>query len=421
MYPFSTLFNRIHPSSSFLSMKNIIILGSTGSIGVNALKVVSQLNAKRGLKEKYQVVGLSGHSNIGLLKKQICDFGVKLVSVSDDRAAIDIKVWAKQKHLKLKVLKGASGLKQLAGQKNSDMVLSSVVGFAGLEPLLAALKQGKKVALANKEALVVAGDLVMREACCSGAQIIPVDSEHSAVFQCLNSELSGVRNNRSIRRIILTASGGAFYQHKGSLDKVTVSQALAHPTWQMGKKITIDCATLTNKGLEAIEAHYLFGVPMDKIHIVIHPQSIVHSLVEFEDGAVLAQLSHPDMRLPIQYALTYPERVPAQLRYLELEKIQKLEFFKPDFHRFPCLNLVLTAGRKGGLWPAVFNGANEEAVKAFLGGHILFTDISKVIQRVMNAFPREQNILAKEKKMDLQKVLKADQWARNQTYKVSVF
>jgi len=393
-------------------MNKITILGSTGSIGINALKVVSELNAKSSFKKKYKIIGLSGHKNIDLLKKQICAFGVKTAAVSDENSAENLKVWARKKQLRLNVLKGPLGLKQLADQKNNDIVLSSVVGFAGLVPLLTALKHGKKIALANKEALIVAGDLVMNTARSFGSKIIPVDSEHSAVFQCLNAELSCSKNNRSIRRIILTASGGAFYKYKGSLDKVSVKEALNHPTWKMGKKITIDCASLTNKGLEAIEAHHLFGVPMENIHIVIHPQSIVHSLVEFSDGTMLAQLSNPDMRLPIQYALTYPERVSSCVRYLELEEIQKLEFFKPDFHRFPCLELVLKAGCKGGAWPAVFNGSNETAVKAFLDEQISFTGISRIIKSVINSFVREEAFLASKKQINLQDVLKADQWAR---------
>jgi 1-deoxy-D-xylulose-5-phosphate reductoisomerase len=291
------------------------------------------------------------------------------------------------------------------------MTMSLAFRSVGLRPLLAAVRAGKKIALANKESLIAGGDLIMMLARRHKATILPVDSEHSAIFQCLQNAVPG-----TVRRLILTASGGAFYRRKGALDTVTPEEALDHPTWKMGKKITVDCATLTNKGLEAIEAHYLFNIPMENIDIVIHPQSIVHSLVEFTDGAVLAQLSHPDMRLPIQYALTHPERHPTPLPTLRLEDIGRLDFHRPNFSRFPCLSLALKAGQRGGAWPAVFNGANEIAVRAFLERTISFTDIPKISAAVMTAY-RPQPISTGEAGA-FSAILTADAWAREKADEV---
>ena len=317
-----------------------------------------------------------------LLQAQIKKFRPKAV-VADGAVVVALKEWARNRFPKLQVWAGEEGLVRLASHRSVDFLLSSVVGAVGLAPLLAALKQGKTVALANKEALVVAGDLLMAAARRHKATVLPVDSEHSAMFQCLPvPSADGVRP-RGLKRLVLTASGGAFYRREGSLDRVTPEEALRHPTWKMGKKITVDSATLANKGLAAIAAPHLFGVPMDDIHIVVHPQSIVHSLVEFVDGSMLAQLSHPDMRVPIQYAFTYPERRPSPVKPLRLEEIRMLEFRAPDFRRFPCLRMALEAGRRGGLRPAVFNGANEVAVQAFLDGKISFTGIPRVIGAVM--------------------------------------
>ncbi len=382
-------------------MKRVLaVWGSTGSIGVNALDVVRRLNRAGGA---VRVEGLSAHSNVDLLKKQIVEFRPSRAVVGDPAAVAPLSRWARGNKLRLRVGSGVDGLLESAVVPRVDLVLSAVVGAVGLRPLLAALRAGKNVALANKEALIVAGDLVMETARRSGARVIPVDSEHSALFQCLGGRTGP---GPGVRRLILTASGGAFYRHKGSLARVGVAQALNHPTWKMGKKITVDCATLTNKGLEAIEAHHLFGVPMDRIDIVIHPQSIVHSLVEFDDGSMLAQLSHPDMRLPIQYALTFPDRRPTPVRPLELEEIRTLEFFRPQFQRFPSLSIALDAGRRGGLWPAVFNAGNEVAVKAFIHGQAGFMDIPKICRRVMDGYRAQGNPLS------LDDVLAADQWAR---------
>ena len=382
-------------------MRKISVLGSTGSIGVNALDVVRRLNRERAF---FRVASLSAHSNLVLLQKQVEEFRPRLAVVGDGESAAHLTRWARGRRIPLTVLVGVVGLVRAASAPDVNLVLSAVVGAVGLTPLLAALRAGKDVALANKEALIVAGEIVMDTARRYGGRIIPVDSEHSALFQCL----SGRTSSSGVRRLILTASGGAFYRRKGSLSSVGVQEALAHPTWKMGKKITIDCATLTNKGLEAIEAHHLFSVPLEKIHIVIHPQSIVHSLVEFEDGSMLAQLSHPDMRLPIQYALTFPDRRPGPVRPLELEEIQKLEFFTPDFRRFPSLSLALEAGRRGGAWPAVFNGANEAAVKAFLEGRLSFTGIPQLCRRVMRTFQPLPG------KAGLSAILEADRWARGE-------
>lgn len=395
--------------------KRLALLGSTGSIGVNALDVVRRLNRGRNGdgREVYRVWGLSAQKNVRLLTEQIREFRPRVAVVSDPAAARELKAWARVRHPALRVWEGTAGLERLASHPEADWVLSAVVGSVGLLPLLAAVRAGKTVALANKEALIVGGDLVMAEARKHGARLIPVDSEHSAIFQCIAGSASG-RPAAGVRRIVLTASGGAFYRRKGSLNGVTPSQALAHPTWKMGDKITIDCATLTNKGLEAIEAHHLFGVPLEDVQIVIHPQSIVHSLVEFTDGAVLAQLSHPDMRLPIQYALTHPARLPTPLKPLRLPEVGRLEFHEPDFRRFPCLALALKAGRLGGAWPAVFNGANEVAVRAFLERKISFLGIPKLLARVMDAYRKTRNTRSetREGRASLRGILEADRWSR---------
>lgn len=353
-------------------MKNIALLGSTGSIGTQVLDVI------RNLRGSVRVKSLSAHSNIELVKRQIAVFRPELVSVWEEASARALKAWAKKNHYKVKLVSGPKGLIAAAVYGPVELVVSSVVGAAGLEPLMKAISAGKNVALANKEALVAAGAIVMAHARRKGVKIIPVDSEHSAIFQCIGNNCAG-----NINKLILTASGGPFYRSTKQMSSVTVEEALAHPTWIMGKKITVDSATLMNKGLEAIEAHHLFGVPMDKIEIVIHPRSIVHSLVEFKDGSIIAQMSNPDMRLPIQYALTFPERVKSPVKPLELDKMGALEFFKPDFKKFPCLGIALAAAKAGGTMPAVMNAANEAAVKGFLAKRIGFDAIPRVVARVM--------------------------------------
>jgi 1-deoxy-D-xylulose-5-phosphate reductoisomerase len=389
-------------------IRRISILGSTGSIGVNALEVVRRLN--RGSQgPRHRVWALSAHSNLPLLQAQIREFRPSAVAVSDRSAAENLKDWARRSAPSLKVWSGGEGLVRAASHPSVDVLVSAVVGAAGLAPLFAALDAGKTVALANKEALVAAGELMMKTARARGAAVIPVDSEHSAMFQCLGLPSATGLKPAGLKRLILTASGGAFYRRKGPLDGVTPEEALRHPTWKMGRKITVDCATLTNKGLEAIEAGHLFGVPIDDVQIVVHPQSIVHSLVEFEDGAMLAQMSHPDMRIPIQYALTHPERRPTPVKPLALDEIRTLEFFPPDFRRFPCLEIALEAGRRGGLWPAVMNGANEAAVRAFLDGKIGFTGIPRLIRAVLGSFSKSKEFSGRP---GLAAVLAADAWAR---------
>jgi 1-deoxy-D-xylulose-5-phosphate reductoisomerase len=378
-------------------LRRVVILGSTGSIGVNALGVIQRLG------EQYQVTGLSAHGNMVLLSHQIRQYQPEVVSVWDEADAKTMRLKGLIVRGKpLVVLSGLEGLIELAGWSSSDTVLSAVVGAVGLRPLLAALRAGKTVALANKEALIMAGELVVGEAKRWKATLLPVDSEHSALFQCLNGE-----HTKEVRRLILTASGGPFYQYKKSLDRVTVKQALAHPTWKMGRKITIDSATLMNKGIETLEASILFGVPLDQVEVVIHPQSIVHSLVEFADSAMIAQLSWPDMCLPIQYALTYPARVPGRLAPLDLVKVKQLDFLKPDFHRFPCLSLAREAGRKGGTWPTVLNAANETFVQAFLDERIRFTDIARFVEKILDKHRGAPH-------PSLEGILEADQWARRQ-------
>lgn len=349
-------------------MRNIVILGSTGSIGTQVIDVV------KANRQSLKIVGLSGHSNVALLRRQIAAFKPRVASVWEETAAAELRQWCGAKGYRTKILSGIDGLTAVATEPSADMVLSAVVGSIGLQPLVAAIKQRKDIALANKEALVVAGDLIMPLARQYGVKILPVDSEHSAIFQCLNGE-----DDRAVARILLTASGGPFYRKRLHPSAISVARALAHPTWIMGKKITIDSATLMNKGLEAIEAHHLFSVPLDRIDIVIHPQSIVHSMVEYVDGAVIAQLSNPDMRLPIQHALLHPLRCPSPVKRLDFTKLVSLEFDRPDFRRFPCLGLALEAGRTGGTMPALMNAANEVAVHAFLNGAIGFGDIPKVI------------------------------------------
>lgn len=375
--------------------RRIVILGSTGSIGVNALRVVDQMGPR------CRVVGLSAYGNTELLLKQIARYQPEAVAVWSDASAADIRGKSiKVRGKSLKVLSGIQGLIELAAWPRANFILSAVVGAVGLRPLMAAIRSGKTVALANKEALIMAGELVMGEVRKRKGTLLPVDSEHSAIFQCLQGSVPS-----DVSRLILTASGGPFYRHNGSLDNVSVAEALNHPTWKMGKKITIDSATLMNKGIETIEAAILFGLPIDRVNLVIHPQSIVHSLVDFVDGAMIAQLSWPDMCLPIQYAMTYPARVPGPLKTLDLAKARTLEFYDPDFSRFPCLTLARDAARQGGSVPTVLNAADEVAVFGFLEGRIRFTDIPRIVEKTLT---RHKSV----KSMSLDDVLEIDQWAR---------
>ncbi len=382
-------------------MKRIAILGSTGSIGVNALNVI------REMPDMLSVFGLSAHSNSALVAEQAREFGASAVSMFDPKAGADLKARlnGKAKHL----APGVEGLCDLASHPDVDVVLTSVVGGVGFAPLLAAIRAGKIIALANKEPMVMAGAQFMREAERWNAKIVPVDSEPSAIFQCvqgLNPDPRAAAPLKTIKRVILTASGGAFAKHTGDLSEVTPAMALKHPTWKMGRKITIDCATLMNKGFEMIEIMNLFGLRRDQVEIVIHPQSIFHSGVEFSDGSVLAQMGVPDMKLPIQYGMTYPQRGERVVEPLDLVKAGTLEFRAPDFSRFPCLSLAREAAQKGGGMPAVLNAADEIAVEAFIAGKIRFTDIPRVIEKTMAAYTPDGGLPG------FQEIVEVDAWAR---------
>jgi 1-deoxy-D-xylulose-5-phosphate reductoisomerase len=378
-------------------MKRVILLGSSGSIGESTCKVA------RALPDKMKIVGLGVAQSTARLLEQAKEFGVSSLAVADPKAAEKTRP-----HLPpgARLFEGPAGLATMVEETEADMVLVAIVGTAGLAPALAALRTGKDLAVASKEILVLAGSAVMGEAGKKKRQVLPVDSEHNAIFQCLQGA-----NGKEVRKIILTASGGPFRQMAAKeMAKVTVAQALRHPTWSMGKKITIDSATMFNKGLEMIEAHWLFGLPMAQVDVVVHPQSIVHSMVEFVDGSVLAQLSVTDMCFPIQYAITYPERRPSGLPPLDLPKLGALTFEKPDEKRFPALRLAREAGEAGGTLPGVFNAANEVAVEAFLDEKISFPRIWELVETVMTA---HRNISGP----DLPAIIAADGWARAEARK----
>lgn len=383
-------------------INNISILGSTGSIGTQALDVV---RAVKG--DDIKVHGITGNNNIDLLEKQALEFKPEIVAVMDEEKSIELKKRLKSENIK--VLGGMEGLIKVATMENVETVLTSVVGNVGLEPTLEAIKSNKNIALANKETLVSAGELVMRTAMGKGIKILPVDSEHSAIFQCLQGN-----QDNNIYKILLTASGGSFRGKTiDELKNVTVDDALKHPNWVMGRKITIDSATLMNKGLEVIEAVWLFNVNVNQIQVLVHPQSIIHSAVEFEDGAVIAQLGAPDMRLPIQYALLYPKRVDTNLPRLDLFEHNNLTFEKPDMDTFKCLSLAFRAINEGGTMPAVMNAANEVAVERFLNREISFLQIPELIEKTMNSYSPVYNY-------DLKTVLEADKWAREFVYNQTV-
>jgi len=354
-------------------MRKVVILGSTGSIGTQALEIVA---ASDGL----EVVGLAAGSSWERVLAQAGEHGVRSVAFSDiDAARAARGAWDGQ------VLAGEDGIRELIISSEPDLVLNGIVGAAGLAPTIVALGEGIDVALANKESLVIGGELTMALAEATGARLLPVDSEHSALFQLIGAE----RSPGTIDRLILTASGGPF-RGRTDLEGVSVEEALAHPTWAMGGRITIDSATLMNKGFEAIEAHHLFGVPFDTIEVVVHPQSIVHSLIDLNDGATMAHLGHPDMRVPISYALHYPERADVDVPRLDLASVGQLDFEAPDLETFACLRLALEAGKAGGTGPCVLNAADEIAVAAFLAGKISFTAIAALIERVLAAMPPTQ-------------------------------
>ena len=374
------------------SRKRVVILGSTGSIGESALKVA------RDIPDRMEVVGLAAGRSARSLLAQAAEFKPRAVALYD---TVELAAMRNQLPAGTACHGGAEGLIELATLPEADLVLIAIVGTAGLAPALAAIRAGKAIAVASKEILVMAGEEVTREAAKHNVPILPVDSEHNAIFQCLVGEPS-----RHIRRLILTASGGPFRKTSAAdLHQVTPAQALKHPTWNMGRKITIDSATLFNKGLEMIEARWLFGVPMEQVEVVVHPQSIVHSLVEFVDGSQLAQLSHSDMCFPIQYAVTYPDRLPNRLRPLNLAEVGALHFEAPDPERFPSLRLAREAGMTGGTLPAVLNAANEIAVPAFLDGKIPFPEIWGTVEAVMRRHQTVQH-------PHLDEILRADAWAR---------
>lgn len=375
--------------------KTLSILGSTGSIGGSTLNVVNQF------RDRFRVVALGAGKNLALLQKQIETFEPDLVAVMDEELAENLHHRLKGMKQRPRVVFGPEGYRQVAAHPEAEMLVSAMVGAVGLLPTLAAIRSGKDLALANKETLVVAGEIVMEAAREAGIKILPVDSEHSAIFQALQG------NHRSaLKRILLTASGGPFFQKSlDELVRVTPQAALCHPNWSMGKKITIDSATLMNKGLEVIEAHWLFGVPVEQIDIHIHPESIVHSMVEYIDGSVIAQMGMPDMKIPIAFALAYPERLPVESPPLDLFRLQNLSFYPPDETRFPCLRLAYDACRKGATFPAVLNAANEVAVDAFLSGRLSFLEIPELIETVIGRHePAEE--------LNLDTILEADAWAR---------
>ena len=388
-----------------MNRKCVVILGATGSIGQSALSVA------RDIPERMKIVGLAAKSNAQKLAAAANEVRPESVCLVDET---QIDVLRKALDYQPRILSGEAGLLEIACLIDAHMVLVAIVGTGGLRPALAAIKAGKDLAVASKEILVMAGEIVMREARDKSVHVLPVDSEHNAIFQCLEAaRLRAGRDDvvgspRDVRRIILTASGGPFRETpRTRFNSITPEQALKHPTWNMGPKITIDSATLFNKGLEMIEAHWLFAVEMDRVEVVIHPQSIVHSMVEFTDGSTLAQLSYSNMCFPIQYAVTWPDRVPNSLPPLDFSKLSKLEFSTPRYEDFPALNLARRAGETGGTSPAVMNAANEVAVSAFLDRKVRFTEIWGIVEQVMNQHTPVAH-------PDLDAILGADQWARAQ-------
>ena len=374
------------------TMKKVVLLGSTGSIGMSTLKVASDL------PERIQLIGLAGGRNVSLLREQANAHLPQCISIGEECKMEEL---SKGLHEGVEVVSGSSGLLRLATLPDADVVLIAIVGTAGLEPALAAIRAGKDIAVASKEILVMAGELVMKEAAKHQVRVLAVDSEHSAIFQCLED-----KPTQTVRALWLTASGGPFRSFdKERFENITVDQALKHPSWVMGRKITIDSATMFNKGLEMIEARWLFNVGMDRVRVVVHPQSVVHSMVEFVDGSMIAQMSTPDMCLPIQYALTYPDRVPNDRVQTDLAAIGSLEFQSPDEDKFPALRLAREAGERCGTLPAVLNAANEVAVQAFCDQQLSFLGIPQLVSKVME----DHQVVYQP---DLGQILHADQWAR---------
>ena len=363
-------------------MKNLTILGSTGSIGTSALEVVARH------PDKFKIVALTANCQADLLFRQCRQFKPQYAVLLDEDAAAQLRQWVREAGLTTEILSGAGALEQVSILPEVDTVMAAIVGAAGLRPTLAAARAGKKILLANKETLVMAGNVFMDAVRASGSVLLPIDSEHNAIFQALPRGYNGDLAGNGVRRILLTASGGPFRNTPlGELQNVTPEQACAHPNWVMGRKISVDSASMMNKGLEVIEAHWLFNAGADDIQVVVHPQSVIHSLVEYVDGSVLAQLSNPDMRTPIAYGLAYPERIDSGVAPLDLFKVATMDFAAPDLGRFPCLALAYQALRAEGSAPAILNAANEVAVAAFLDKQISFLSIPRVIEAVLNALP----------------------------------
>lgn len=375
-------------------MENIAVLGSTGSIGTSGLDVISKFPGR------FKVSCLSVNSNTELLLQQVKRFKPDAVCIADRRKAGEFK----ERRGKVKVYEGEDGLCSMLEDVKIDTALVGIVGASALLPILKALDRVKKIALANKEALVMAGNIIMNKAKKNKVTVVPVDSEHSAIFQCI-----GKNNGKDLKKIFLTGSGGPLLKVKQSgLRDITVKQAIDHPRWKMGKKISVDSATMMNKGLEVIEAAWLFNAGIDSIEILIHPEAVVHSMVELRDGSVFAQMAACDMRAPIQYALTYPDRFDSRIKSLDFSKIKTLNFYRPDFEKFPCMGLAYEAGEKAGTYPSVLNASNEAAVREFIGGGIRFTDIPKVIEKVLGLHKGVKN-------PGLEDILEADKWARIKT------
>jgi 1-deoxy-D-xylulose-5-phosphate reductoisomerase len=376
-------------------MEKIAVLGSTGSIGTSGLDVISKF------PDRFKVSCLSVNSNIELLLRQVKEFKPDSVCITDTKKSLEFK---KKCSHKIRVYEGEDGLCAMLESAMIDTVLVGIVGSSALLPVLTALGRVKKMALANKEALVMAGNIIMDKAAKNNVTVVPVDSEHSAIFQCI-----GDSKREDLKRIFLTGSGGPLLKIKKSRFKhITVNQAINHPRWKMGKKISVDSATMMNKGLEVIEAHSLFNMDINNIKVLVHPEAVIHSMVEFRDGAILAQLAACDMRIPIQYALTYPDRLDSGVKGLDFSKMKKMSFCRPDFKRFPCMALAYEAGKKAGTFPSVLNASNEVAVREFIEGNIRFIDIPKAIEKVMGL---HKNV----KDPGLDDILEADKWARVKT------
>lgn len=378
-------------------MQRIAILGSTGSIGKNALDVISRF------PDRFNVVALSVYSNTDLLLRQVRKFKPRAVCVADRDKAVQLR----KKYGKVRVYEGEDGLCRMIEDIKIDTLVVGIVGSSALLPILTALSKIKRIALANKEALVMAGDIIMKKARRNNVKILPVDSEHSAVFQCIASP-----DRSGIKKIYLTGSGGPLLKTpKKNFKYITPKEAINHPKWKMGKKISVDSATMMNKGLEVIEAHHLFGLGVERIEVLIHPETVIHSMVEFIDGSILAQMGTCDMRIPIQYALTYPFRDVSPVRSVKFTEFKGLHFDSPDFKKFPCLRMAYEAGRHGGTYPCVLNASNEVAVTDFLKGQIRFTDIPGVIEKILQSHTSLKNPKLKD-------ILEADKWAREKTKEI---